>query len=43
MFVSHAHTHTDVFAKHQDAELSEAEVNRISNGSKIRTRVKVGF
>uniref|UniRef100_W5UQG0 U3 small nucleolar RNA-associated protein 25 homolog n=1 Tax=Ictalurus punctatus TaxID=7998 RepID=W5UQG0_ICTPU len=30
----------DVFVEHQEAELSEAEVNRISNGSKIRTRVK---
>ncbi|MCJ8731054.1 hypothetical protein PDJAM_G00191630 [Pangasius djambal] len=30
----------DVFVQHQEAELSEAEVNRISNGSRIRTQVK---
>lgn len=36
-------SHTDVFVKHQEAELSEGEVNRISNGSKIRTQVKVRF
>lgn len=32
-----------MFVKHREAELSEVEVNRISNGSKIRTQVKVRF
>ncbi|KAB5582183.1 hypothetical protein PHYPO_G00184240 [Pangasianodon hypophthalmus] len=30
----------DMFVQHQEAELSEAEVNRISSGSRIRTQVK---
>ncbi len=31
----------DMFVKHQEAELSEEEVGRILQGSKIKTQVKV--
>ncbi|KAK3554480.1 hypothetical protein QTP70_023479, partial [Hemibagrus guttatus] len=36
----HDTSREDMFVEHQETELSEVEVNRISNGSKLRTQVK---
>ncbi|KAG7334528.1 hypothetical protein KOW79_002935 [Hemibagrus wyckioides] len=36
----HHTSREDMFVEHQETELSEVEVNRISSGSKLRTQVK---